>query len=405
MSNIKKCNFCGKSQSDVKKLIYHEGVGICNECIELCNDVIYEDAEITKNKDTKVNAAMTPKAIVEFFGKHIVNQEETKRTLAVGVFKHLTRIKNPDLGIEKSNIIITGPSGCGKTHFARTIAKMLDVPFAICDATSLTAAGYVGDDVENVLERLYLAADGNVEAAERGIIFIDEIDKIASNKIGPSHSTGKDVGGESVQQGLLKIVEGSDVFIQGSVGKRRNPEREASIKINTSNILFIVSGAFVGISKTGDKITQVDLQKFGLIPEFVGRFPVVAEVVPLNIKELTNILTVPENSIITQSQKLFGALGNTLVFTGTALNNIAEKALVLGTGARGLKSIVEEVLQDPTFDLADHSNSTCTVNDDLSHSWTKLVKSEKPKATFKVASDTQLSCKQKKLLNKKARKS
>jgi len=315
---------------------------------------------------TNVVNTKNPKDIVNFFNKHIVNQSGAKRALSVAVFKHLLRMEHPELDLEKSNILMVGPSGCGKTHFAKIISKFLNIPFAIADATSLTEAGYVGDDVETVIGRLYQASGEDIEATEHGIIFIDEIDKKA--KKGAGVSVTRDVSGEGVQQGLLKIIEGHTVHINGEASGRKHPGSR-TIEIDTSNILFIVSGAFVGITKTDGRVTQYDLQKFGMIPELVGRLPVIAEITALGIDELKDILTKPENSIVSQYTRLFSALNCDLIFSEGALGKVAEKALTLGTGARALRSIIEEVILTPTFELCEHPNHVCTINEDFSCQW------------------------------------
>lgn len=360
-----KCSFCGKSKNEVKKLIAGQGASICNECMILCNEIIERDNQGNSCKSSKVDTSnLTPAQIKEFLDEHIVNQESTKKILSVAVFKHFLRIQNPELGIEKSNIILSGPSGCGKTYFAQTIAKYLNIPHVIADATSLTEAGYVGLDVESMLSSLYRAADCDMDKAEKGIIFIDEIDKIAKKSANPSVT--KDVGGEGVQQALLKLIEGTEVAISDNPTSRQHPNAEYR-KINTKDILFIASGAFVGLqdivaSQGRKEVTPSDLYKFGLIPEFVGRFPIHATLVALGVDELKKVLTQTKGNLISQYKKLFSLYDAKLIFTEAMLESIATRALALGTGARGLRMITEELLLDLTYNLPEHKGQTCVVD-------------------------------------------
>lgn len=418
-----KCSFCGKTQESVKKIIAGPGVYICNECIELCNEIIESEYYEDENEAytlAGLDNIPSPKEIKEILDQYVIGQDEAKKTLSVAVYNHYKRIANEkkmidkhekdddDVEIQKSNILLLGPTGCGKTLLASTLARILNVPFAIADATTLTEAGYVGEDVENILLKLIQAADGEIEKAEKGIIYIDEIDKITRKSENPSIT--RDVSGEGVQQALLKIVEGTIASVPPQ-GGRKHPQQEL-LQIDTSNILFICGGAFEGLEniikdrmgkktmgfgaeiqskkdidkyKVFEQILPQDLLKFGMIPEFIGRLPIIASLKELDKEALIKITTEPKNALVKQYKKLLQMDDVELIFDQEALEAIVDKAIERKTGARGLRSIIEDIMRDIMFDIPSNDKiEKCIITKDtvLNNACPKVI--ENPKKERKI---------------------
>lgn len=404
------CSFCGKYQNQVQKLIAGPNVFICNECVSLSLDILKEDSKKLPSLNKEGNK-ITPQEIIKILNDYVIGQEVAKKVLAVAVYNHYKRIDatatltNQDVELTKSNILLIGPTGCGKTLLAQTLARILDVPFTMADATSLTEAGYVGDDVENIISRLLQAAEYNVEKAQRGIVYIDEIDKITRKSDSPTHT--RDISGEGVQQGLLKIIEGTVASVPSQPGKRGNAQEY--IQVDTKNILFICAGAFSGLekiiamrgrgtsigfgadvrSKESDKKKDIfnqvepeDIIKFGLIPELVGRLPVIAPLEDLTEEDLVKILSEPKNSILKQYQKLFSLDKVDLHFDSDSLIEIAKKAILRKTGARGLRAIVESILLDTMFEIPSLKNIKS-----VNISKETILENKKPDLTFLSAEE------------------
>ena len=414
-----KCSFCGKTQESVKKIVAGPGVYICNECIGLCNEII--ESEIYADEEDAYTLAgldkiPSPREIKEILDQYVIGQDEAKKTLSVAVYNHYKRIANEekqddDVEIQKSNVLLLGPTGCGKTLLASTLAKILNVPFAIADATTLTEAGYVGEDVENILLKLIQAADGEIEKAEKGIIYIDEIDKITRKSENPSIT--RDVSGEGVQQALLKIVEGTIASVPPQ-GGRKHPQQEL-LQIDTTNILFICGGAFEGLEniikdrigkksmgfgadipskkdvdryKVFEQILPQDLLKFGMIPEFIGRLPIIATLKELDKEALIQITTEPKNALVKQYKKLLAMDDVELEFEREALEAIVDKAVERKTGARGLRSIIEDIMRDIMFDIPSNEKiEKCIITKEtvLNNAGPKII--ENPNKTKKIKTE------------------
>ena len=408
------CSFCGRSGEEVEKLIAGPGVYICNECIEVCQNILTEETRQQKKKSVPHFELPTPAEIKEYIDQYVIEQDEAKVALSVAVYNHYKRIQyendEDDVELQKSNIIMLGPTGSGKTLLTQTLARFLDVPFAISDATTLTEAGYVGEDVENILLRLIQAADYDLERAERGIVYIDEIDKIAKKSENPSIT--RDVSGEGVQQALLKILEGTVASVPPQ-GGRKHPNQEM-LQINTSNILFICGGAFAGVDKVIarrttkstigfgadikkseekdvakilEEVQPEDLLKFGLIPEFIGRLPVIVALHPLNEDALVRILSEPKNALIRQYQKLLGMDHVELIFEDAAVHAIAKKAIERNTGARGLRAIIEKIMTKVMYEIPGMKDvESCTVTEDNILNGTQpVLKRKKQKSSKRKA--------------------
>ena len=408
------CSFCGRSGEEVEKLIAGPGVYICNVCIEVCQNILTEETRQQKKKSVPHFELPTPEEIKEYIDQYVIEQDEAKVALSVAVYNHYKRIQyesdEDDVELQKSNIIMLGPTGSGKTLLAQTLARFLDVPFAISDATTLTEAGYVGEDVENILLRLIQAADYDLERAERGIVYIDEIDKIAKKSENPSIT--RDVSGEGVQQALLKILEGTVASVPPQ-GGRKHPNQEM-LQINTSNILFICGGAFAGVDKVIarrttkstigfgadikkseekdvakilEEVQPEDLLKFGLIPEFIGRLPVIVALHPLNEDALVRILSEPKNALIRQYQKLLGMDHVELIFEDAAIHAIAKKAIERNTGARGLRAIIEKIMTKVMYEIPGMKDvESCTVTEDNILNGTQpVLKRKKQKSSKRKA--------------------